>query len=290
MPAATGDTGLASPLEEESAVQGHPAAQTPPGPTTVRRSDTFVATHALSLQTPPPLKTYGPKVPSAAVPTPFLVNGVKSVPTAAVPTPFLVNGVKSVPTAVPTPFLVNGKKSVPTAVPTPFLTNGTDEEVDHESVSDENDSSESRRAALEDDAPTKMDVDPHDEEVGPLPGPPQSIRISKSGDGAQLTWSARPGERPLEFSVYMAVHSLTSLSSAAAASGAPLAFVRVYVGAAARCAVPHSVLRGAFVDVRSRPAIYYRIATRNAAGYGPALQVKWLQKSEGGGKALGEDE
>ncbi|XP_057278561.1 host cell factor 1-like, partial [Pezoporus wallicus] len=121
------------------------------------------------------------------------------------------------------------------------------------------------------------------------PGAPCAIRISKSPDGAHLTWeppSVTSG-RILEYSVYLAIAGGAAEprggSGAGAAGGgggpAPLAFMRVYCGPSPSCLVPAGSLATAHIDHSTKPAIIFRIAARNDKGYGPATQVRWLQES-----------
>ncbi|CAB3409044.1 unnamed protein product [Caenorhabditis bovis] len=89
-----------------------------------------------------------------------------------------------------------------------------------------------------------------------FPSAPSSIKITKSVDGAQLTWeppnNASVSGRISEYSVYLAVKNSTG------GPDSQLAFMRVYVGTDAECVVPQSSLQTAY-------------------GYGPATQVRWLQ-------------
>uniref|UniRef100_A0A8U8BVZ8 Uncharacterized protein n=1 Tax=Geospiza parvula TaxID=87175 RepID=A0A8U8BVZ8_GEOPR len=104
-----------------------------------------------------------------------------------------------------------------------------------------------------------------------FPGAPCAIKISKSPDGAHLTWeppSVTSG-RIAEYSVYLA------------RGGAQLAFMRVYCGPSPSCLVPASSLASAHIDHTTKPAIIFRIAARNDKGYGPATQVRWLQGESG---------
>merc|ERR1719376_34742 len=121
-----------------------------------------------------------------------------------------------------------------------------------------------------------------------FPGAPSAIKISKSADGAHLSWeppSLSTGDI-VEYSVYLAVKSAATNSAAAAAtpnsktvgsSPNQLAFVRVFCGGQAQCIVPGSSLAAAHIDTSTKPAIIFRIAARNDKGYGPATQVRWLQ-------------
>ncbi|XP_033927772.1 LOW QUALITY PROTEIN: host cell factor 1 [Melopsittacus undulatus] len=109
------------------------------------------------------------------------------------------------------------------------------------------------------------------------PGAPCAIRISKSPDGAHLTWeppSVTSG-RILEYSVYLAIAG----GGAERGGPAPLAFMRVYCGPSPSCLVPAGSLATAHIDHSTKPAIIFRIAARNDKGYGPATQVRWLQES-----------
>ncbi|KAF8376490.1 hcf-1 [Pristionchus pacificus] len=112
-----------------------------------------------------------------------------------------------------------------------------------------------------------------------FPGAPSSIKITKSTEGAHLTWeppiSSTGRGRISEYSVYLAVRSSVGPSS----SESQLAFMRVFVGADPECIVPHANLSSAYVDTSNKPAIIFRIAARNEKGYGPATQVRWLQEN-----------
>ena len=117
-----------------------------------------------------------------------------------------------------------------------------------------------------------------------FPGAPSAIKISKSNDGAHLSWeppSLSTGDI-IEYSVYLAVKSAATSTGAGASktvSSSPnqLAFVRVFCGSQAQCVVPNSSLGAAHIDTTTKPAKIFRIAARNEKGYGPATQVRWLQ-------------
>ncbi|XP_022127470.2 host cell factor-like isoform X2 [Pieris rapae] len=120
-----------------------------------------------------------------------------------------------------------------------------------------------------------------------FPGAPSAIKISKSVEGAHLSWEPPQvaAEGIFEYSVYLAVRS----SSQQKESKNQLAFVRVYCGKANTCVVPQSSLGAAHVDSSAKPAIIFRIAARNDKGYGPATQVRWLQDIKSTGvKRAGE--
>ena len=103
------------------------------------------------------------------------------------------------------------------------------------------------------------------------PGAPSAIKISKSAEGAQISWeppSSNVGPI-LEYSVYLAVRSA---STALNNDGEPrtilstpnqLAFIRVYCGSNNSCSVTNSSLSAAHVDTTTKPAIIFRIAARN---------------------------
>ncbi|KAI4901575.1 hypothetical protein NFI96_012098, partial [Prochilodus magdalenae] len=111
-----------------------------------------------------------------------------------------------------------------------------------------------------------------------FPGAPCAIKISKSPDGAHLTWeppSVTSG-KIIEYSVYLAIQS-SQTTEAKASAPAQLAFMRVYCGPNPSCLVQTSSLSNAHIDYTTKPAIIFRIAARNEKGYGPATQVRWLQ-------------
>lgn len=109
------------------------------------------------------------------------------------------------------------------------------------------------------------------------PGAPSAIKISKSPEGAHLSWEPPPSTQGeiLEYSVYLAVKSNSPKDTKQPPS--QLAFVRVYCGPNNQCGVLNMSLMAAHVDYTSKPAIIFRIAARNDKGYGPATQVRWLQ-------------
>jgi len=116
-----------------------------------------------------------------------------------------------------------------------------------------------------------------------FPGAPSAIKISKSPDGAHLSWeppSTSTGDI-IEYSVYLAVKSATTQSAGdtktVSSSPNQLAFVRVFCGPQAQCVVANTNLAAAHIDTTTKPAIIFRIAARNEKGYGPATQVRWLQ-------------
>ncbi|XP_039631154.1 host cell factor 1b [Polypterus senegalus] len=119
-----------------------------------------------------------------------------------------------------------------------------------------------------------------------FPGAPCAIKISKSPDGAHLTWeppSVTSG-KIIEYSVYLAIQSAQAGEPKTSAP-AQLAFMRVYCGPSPSCLVQSSSLSNAHIDYTTKPAIIFRIAARNEKGYGPATQVRWLQESNKDGTA-----
>ncbi|CAM9959733.1 unnamed protein product [Lampetra planeri] len=120
-----------------------------------------------------------------------------------------------------------------------------------------------------------------------FPGAPSAIKISKTPEGAHLTWEppALKFGRILEYAVYLAVKRPNQPPAQAASDGktgapaaaAQLAFARVYCGAEPSCLVANASLAGAHLDTGAKPAIIFRISARNQKGYGPATQVRWLQ-------------
>ncbi|PNJ09440.1 HCFC1 isoform 2, partial [Pongo abelii] len=114
-----------------------------------------------------------------------------------------------------------------------------------------------------------------------FPGAPCAIKISKSPDGAHLTWeppSVTSG-KIIEYSVYLAIQSTQAGGELKSSTPAQLAFMRVYCGPSPSCLVQSSSLSNAHIDYTTKPAIIFRIAARNEKGYGPATQVRWLQET-----------
>lgn len=126
-----------------------------------------------------------------------------------------------------------------------------------------------------------------------FPGAPSAIKISKSAEGAQLSWEPPPSNMGpiLEYSVYLSVRNANAaVNNAGETTTAPtttpqLAFIKVYCGPTNACSVPNSSLSAAHVDTTTKPAIIFRIAARNDKGYGPATQVRWLQDPTTTGKS-----
>ncbi|KAK6176595.1 hypothetical protein SNE40_014849 [Patella caerulea] len=113
-----------------------------------------------------------------------------------------------------------------------------------------------------------------------FPGAPSAIKISKSVEGAHLSWEPpqNTAGKITEYSVYLAVrNAATATQDQKPGTPAQLAFVRVYCGPNPSCVVTTSSLTSAHIDYTTKPAIIFRIAARNEKGYGPATQVRWLQ-------------
>ncbi|KAK7078134.1 Host cell factor 2 [Halocaridina rubra] len=122
------------------------------------------------------------------------------------------------------------------------------------------------------------------------PGAPSAIKISKSAEGAHLSWEPPQNAAGdiVEYSVYLAIRNAATQHQANKESGsgsAHLAFMRVYCGAINQCTVLNTQLAAAHIDTTNKPAIIFRIAARNDKGYGPATQVRWLQDSVTGTSA-----
>ncbi|XP_069785357.1 host cell factor 1-like isoform X2 [Narcine bancroftii] len=120
-----------------------------------------------------------------------------------------------------------------------------------------------------------------------FPGAPCAIKISKSPDGAHLTWEppSMTSGKIIEYSVYLAIQSSQTLELKAN-TPAQLAFMRVYCGPKPSCLVQTTNLSNAHIDFTTKPAIIFRIAAKNEKGYGPATQVRWLQETNKDGSAL----
>lgn len=116
-----------------------------------------------------------------------------------------------------------------------------------------------------------------------FPGAPCAVKITKSNEGAFVTWDPplHSSDKIIEYAVHLAVKSAykkPSSDRATQSSGTQLVFIRVYGGPSSQCLVPNNVLSLAHIDTSSKPAIIFRIAARNNKGYGPATQVNWLQE------------
>ncbi|XP_044133219.1 LOW QUALITY PROTEIN: host cell factor 2 [Bufo gargarizans] len=107
-----------------------------------------------------------------------------------------------------------------------------------------------------------------------FPGAPSSVKVAKNADCVHISWESpsSPTGNILEYSAYLAIR--TSLPEAQN----QLAFVKIYSGLETSCTVTASQLANAHVDCSSRPAVVFRISAKNEKGYGPAIQVRWLQE------------
>ncbi|XP_050711852.1 host cell factor 2-like isoform X2 [Eriocheir sinensis] len=123
-----------------------------------------------------------------------------------------------------------------------------------------------------------------------FPGAPSAIKISKSTEGAHLSWEPPQNAAGdiVEYSVYLAIKNAGNQQQETGSGGAHLAFMRVYCGASNQCTVLNTQLAAAHIDTTNKPAIIFRIAARNDKGYGPATQVRWLQDSVVGSAAGGQ--
>ncbi|KAG8282346.1 Host cell factor 2, variant 2 [Homalodisca vitripennis] len=116
-----------------------------------------------------------------------------------------------------------------------------------------------------------------------FPGAPSAIKISKSADGAHLSWEppSSSSGKIIEYSVCLAVRNATTNqqgdTKTVSSTPTQLAFVRVYCGPQNQAVVQNTSLAAAHIDMSTKPAIIFRIAAKNEKGYGPATQVRWLQ-------------
>ncbi|XP_033352315.1 host cell factor [Bombus vosnesenskii] len=118
-----------------------------------------------------------------------------------------------------------------------------------------------------------------------FPGAPSAIKISKTADGAHISWEPPPNRNDgpiLEYSAYIAMANTAPNNNGepkTTASNSNLTFTKFYCGTNNSCSVSNSSLSAAYVDTTRTPAIIFRIAARNVKGYGPATQVRWLQQA-----------
>lgn len=112
-----------------------------------------------------------------------------------------------------------------------------------------------------------------------FPGAPSSIKISKSPEGANISWHppSSPSGNIIEYSVCLAIKKFNHRNEEIKPNPAALTFEKVYSGASNHAIVSHAALSSAYVDTTNKPAIIFRIAAKNEKGYGPATQVRWLQ-------------
>lgn len=112
-----------------------------------------------------------------------------------------------------------------------------------------------------------------------FPGAPSSIKISKSPEGANISWHppSSPSGNIIEYSVCLAIKKFNHRNEEIKPNPAALTFEKVYSGPSNHAIVSHAALNSAYVDTTNKPAIIFRIAAKNEKGYGPATQVRWLQ-------------
>lgn len=102
------------------------------------------------------------------------------------------------------------------------------------------------------------------------PPAPNSIKITKTIDGAYITWGMplNSADNCHEYWVYLGVKDATT-------------FNKVYSGPLREALITFDILTSAYIDVDSpKPAIIFRIAARNDKGFGPATQVRWILDSQ----------
>lgn len=110
-----------------------------------------------------------------------------------------------------------------------------------------------------------------------MPGAPSAIKISTrtdENDGVCVSWQPSEGE-VIEYVVYLAMRNTITVKVENTPS--PLTFMKVYNGISNSCTLSNEVLSHAHIDTTSKPTIVLRIAARNAKGFGPATQIKWIQ-------------
>ena len=106
------------------------------------------------------------------------------------------------------------------------------------------------------------------------PPPPSSIKITKVNNGVNISWTIPQSfsqNDVTDYSVYLGVNNES------AANANAQAFQLVYQSAATTCFVSNETLAKAWTNPNPKPAILFRITARNAKGYGPATQIRWLQ-------------
>lgn len=110
-----------------------------------------------------------------------------------------------------------------------------------------------------------------------FPSAPAGVKITRNADGAHITWGlAQTGcndpNETVEFNVFLAMPAHKGANTEPA-------FSRVYEGSQMHCVVPSAILNEAFIDCTSKPAVLFRLCARNAKGFGPATQVRWMQEN-----------
>ncbi|VVC44548.1 Fibronectin type III,Immunoglobulin-like fold [Cinara cedri] len=112
------------------------------------------------------------------------------------------------------------------------------------------------------------------------PSIPSAIKITKAPDGAIITWNDQStySDKILDYTVCMAIENPEEgTSQNPKPTTTNFNFVRVYCGPQNVALVSHESLGAAFIDRTNKPSIIFRVIAKNEKGYGPALQVRWLQ-------------
>lgn len=106
-----------------------------------------------------------------------------------------------------------------------------------------------------------------------VPHPPTQIKISKTPEGALISWlpPESSGGKITGYSVCLAVPTTKPPHEQ------HVNFQRVYTGVETLAVISNEYLEGARIETGSKPAILFRIAAKNKLGFGPATQVRWLQ-------------
>ncbi|BES95475.1 Kelch motif [Nesidiocoris tenuis] len=132
----------------------------------------------------------------------------------------------------------------------------------------------------ESSAPQSVKSEPGETEVktaGP-PEPPVNVKISKTVDGALISWSPPPkGSTPTNYKVTLAM-----MDRDKSKPNPRIEFVTVYNGEMTKTTIPQATLDDATIHSLDKPAIILRIAAGNELGYGPASQIRWIQEPSRG--------
>lgn len=106
-----------------------------------------------------------------------------------------------------------------------------------------------------------------------LPEPPSNIKISKTSDGAVISWSPpSKGPKATGYCISLGIKADENYPNR-------ISFRNVYTGVNLKTEIPQASLDRATLHF-PKPTIIFRVSARNELGLGPATQVRWLQDAK----------
>ncbi|OTF79200.1 hypothetical protein BLA29_002330 [Euroglyphus maynei] len=109
-----------------------------------------------------------------------------------------------------------------------------------------------------------------------LPPAPSNVQIYRVSEGIHISWhnlATNSSNEIIEQSVFMAVDK-EKVPNKNDLQNQP--FLKVYEGVQSHCIISEQLIKMAHIQPEPKPAIIFRIASKNCHGYGPGTQIRWL--------------